>query len=305
MEKILKIWDMTWFHSSNPTNKDLKEIKDAYDLHEIIEDDLYEANTQDKIDVYDDFIFLVLHFPKFNNRTKTYFSNEFNIILWKDFIISLTKYETNHVEKIRKEYFEDLEAWKDDFKVSPYYILYVLMDVMYDKVLSGINKFNKDLNVIESGIFEWKKLNQALIEKLLVKRRNSIVLKHIMLPQEEILEELSKVTLKKYKWELDVYFEDLQYKQDKIMSHISIANESTMTLSDTYNSLMSVKMNAMISVLTIFTAIIWIMTFITGLYGMNVHLPLQNFNSTFALILWFMLFIASGTIIFFRKKGWL
>jgi magnesium transporter len=72
---------MTWFHSAKPTQKELKDIKDKYDLHEIIEDDLSEINTQDKIDVYDDFIFLVLHFPKFNNKTKTYFSNEFNVIL--------------------------------------------------------------------------------------------------------------------------------------------------------------------------------------------------------------------------------
>ena len=305
MEKILKIWDMTWFHSSKPSIKELKEIKDKYDLHEIIEDDLSEVNTQDKIDVYDDFIFLVLHFPKFNNKTKTYFSNEFNIILWKDFIISLTKFDTNHIDKIREEYFDDLKAWKEDFKVSPYYMLYVMMDVMYDKVLSGLNKFSRDLNQIESGIFEGKKLNQTLIEKLLIKRRNSIVLKHIMTPQEEILEELNKVTLKKYKWELDVYFEDLQYKQDKIMSHIAIANESTVTLSDTYNSLMSIKTNSMISVLTIFTAIIWIMTFITGLYGMNVTLPGQTWWSTFMVIVWAMVSIWVVTLVFFKRKGWL
>jgi Mg2+ and Co2+ transporter CorA len=111
----------------------------------------------------------------------------------------LTKFDTNHIDKIREEYFEDLKAGKKDFKASPYYILYVLMDVMYDKVLLGLNKFTRDLNQIESGIFEGKKLNQSLIEKLLIKRRNSIVLKHIMTPQEEILEELNKVTLKKYK----------------------------------------------------------------------------------------------------------
>jgi magnesium transporter len=81
MEKILKIGEMTWFHSSKPTNKELEEIKETYALHEIIEDDLKESNTQDKIDVYDDFIFLVLHFPKFNKKTNTYFSNEFNVIL--------------------------------------------------------------------------------------------------------------------------------------------------------------------------------------------------------------------------------
>lgn len=68
MERILKIGKMTWFHCSNPTQKELDEIKNAYDLHEIIEDDISEVNTQDKVDVYDNSIFLVLHFPKFQNN---------------------------------------------------------------------------------------------------------------------------------------------------------------------------------------------------------------------------------------------
>ncbi len=294
---------MTWFHASNPDTKDLSEIKEKYDLHEIIEDDISEVNTQDKIDVYDNSIFLVLHFPKFNNKTKTYYSNEFNVIIGKDFIISLTSFDTNHVDRIRKEYFEDLENWKEDFKVSPYYILYVMIDVMYDKVLDALNKFKKDLNNIESGVFMWNKLNKSLIERLLIKRRNSIVLKHIMFPQEEILEELNKVTLQKYKWELDVYFEDLQYKQDKIMSNIAIVNENTETLSDTYNSLMSIKTNHLISVLTIFTALIWIMTLITGFYGMNIVLPGQENVNVMWIIIWVMLFVSSILLVFFNKKG--
>jgi magnesium transporter len=68
MERILNIGKMTWFHCSNPTPQDLEEIKQTYDLHEIIEDDISEVNTQDKVDLYDDSIFLVLHFPKFTKH---------------------------------------------------------------------------------------------------------------------------------------------------------------------------------------------------------------------------------------------
>ena len=192
MEKVLKIGDVTWFHTSNPSKKEIEEIKNKYDLHEIVEDDISEINTQDKIDIYDESMFLVLHFPKFNNKTKTHFSNEFNIILWKNFIISITWYETNHIDKIRKEYFDDLKSGNEKFKVSPYYLLYVMIDVMYDKVLLALNKFKKDLHDIESWIFQGRKMNQSFIEKLLIKRRNGIVLKHIMLPQQDILEELNK-----------------------------------------------------------------------------------------------------------------
>ena len=68
MERVLKIGKMTRFHCSNPSKKELDEIKNTYDLHEIIEEDISEVNTQDKVDVYDNSIFLVLHFPKFQSN---------------------------------------------------------------------------------------------------------------------------------------------------------------------------------------------------------------------------------------------
>lgn len=59
-----------------------------------------------------------------------------------------------------------------------------------------------------------------------------------------------------YHGDLDVYFEDLEFKHDKIMSNIGIVTESTDTLFDSYNTVMTVKTNDMVSVLTIVTVVI-------------------------------------------------
>jgi len=304
MERILNIGEMTWFHCANPTQKDLEEIKKTYDLHEIIEDDISEVNTQDKVDLYDDSIFLVLHFPKFTKHW-TYASNEFNIILWKNFIVSLTTYATNHIEEIRQDYIESLKNWKEEFRTSSYYILYTMIDVMYDKVLQALNKFKQDLSEVEKKVFSESKIDQGLIRTLTIKKRNAINLKHIMTPQEEILAELAKLLKELYHWDLDVYFEDLEYKHDKIMSNIAMVTESVETLYDSYNSLMTVKTNSMVAVLTIVTVIIWIMTFLTWLYGMNVALPWQDFTRTFIILIWIMLSIWWWMLWYFSKKWWL
>jgi magnesium transporter len=196
MEKFLSMGNVTRVHFSNPSAEDIKEIVETYDVHDIIEQDIKEINTQDKIDIYDECIFLVLHFPKYNKTTSKYFSNEFNIILGKDYIVTVTKYHTTHIDNIRKQYAEDI-AQKDpdeEFKISPYYILYKIIDVMYDKVLVALNKFNIDLNVLEDAIFSKDILNETLLSKLLTKKRNIVLLKHLMLPQSEILQELQKAT---------------------------------------------------------------------------------------------------------------
>ncbi len=302
MERILKMWEVTRFHCSNPSQDDIRDLVSRYDLHEIIEEDISEVNTQDKVDVYDDYIFLVLHFPKFNQWTKAYYSNEFNIILWKDFIISLTTYDTNHIDEIRKDYMEALENGKEDFKTSPYYVLYMMIDVMYDKVLWALTKFKKDLTVLENSVFSTSKMDPNLIKSLMIKKRNAINLKHIMQPQQELLAELGKISEKMYHGDLDVYFEDLEFKHDKIMSNIAIVTESTDTLFDSYNTVMTVKTNSMVSILTIVTVVVWIMTFLTWLYGMNVDLPLQNIHYAFLILLWIMFLIWWWMMYIFRKK---
>lgn len=57
------------------------------------------------------------------------------------------------------------------------------------------------------------------------------------------------------------------------MSQITIQNENVDSLYDTYSSLVSMKTNRAVTTLTIFTAVLGVMTLITGWYGMNVSLP--------------------------------
>lgn len=309
MSKIIAVDGMTRMHFHNPSREEIKEIVNTYDVHELIEDDISEKTTQDKIDVYDDAIFLVLHFPKYDKKNWKYISNEFNIILGKDFIVSVTKYHTNHIESIREEYNQDLREDEDrdehEFKVSPYYILYKIIDVMYDKVILALHKFNLDLNDLEENVFDETGSSKDLLEKMLLKKRNIVFLKHLILPQADILQELQKATINFYEWDLDVYFEDLQYKTDKIIANIAVAMENTESISTMHNTLANIKTNSIISLLTILTVIIWMMTMITGLYGMNVQLPWQNTTNTFFIIIWTMFVVSGWMYLLFKKKKWI
>lgn len=80
-DATITIANVTWTHYSNPSKEEIVELVKKYDLHELVEEDLMELNTQDKIDVYDDQIAVVLHFPKLNIATNSYQLNEFNIVL--------------------------------------------------------------------------------------------------------------------------------------------------------------------------------------------------------------------------------
>ena len=303
-DQQIKIWWTTWIHLVDPDKKQIDKLVDKYDLHEIIEQDFLDFTTQDKIDVYDGCLFLVMRFPKYNTKTKKHFPNQMHAILGKNFIITVTSYVTNNVEKIQDQYREEIKEAEDDekFKLSPYYILYKIIDAMYDKVLAWMTKFNQDLIKIEDTAMDAKALTQETLSELLIKKRSAVLMKHIITPHSEILSELQTATMNFYEWDLDVYFEDLQYKTDKILSLVSIAYENTESLFDVSDTLTTIRTNKTISILTIFTVLLWILTWISGLYWMNVDLPAQHMLWVFRRLLGWMIWIALLTMLYFKIK---
>jgi len=307
MKTVLHFGNVDWIHLFEPQKDEISDLVKKYDFHELIEDDLFELTNQEKIDVYEDYVFIVVNFPKYNTENKKYFLNEFSIILGKNVIVTMTKFDTNHIKSIIEEYSEELKTRESDeeFKISPYYILYKTLDTMYDKSIKMLNQSAKDVANLEEQLFSSNKLEKTLLEDLTIKKRNIVSLKHTFTPHREILQELQNTLPKFYKEDLDVYFEDLEYKFNKIMNTISVSFENIESLADTYNSLMNIKTNSMISVLTIFSAITWILTLISGIYGMNITLPGQQ-NQDFFPILMIIMWIVCFTLLrIFKKKKWI
>lgn len=81
MKQVRTFGKMRWIHYATPTDAEILALVDEYELHELIAEDLQEMTVQHKIDQYDDVIFVVLNFPKYNAQNKKYVLNEFNIIL--------------------------------------------------------------------------------------------------------------------------------------------------------------------------------------------------------------------------------
>lgn len=308
MKTTLKFGHTKWIHYASPTKKEVEELVEEYEYHELIAEDLQEFTAQHKIDQYDDVIFIVLNFPKYNVLTKRYYLNEINMILGKDYIITLSLYEASHIEKIVQQYKEDLAESdiqdEEAYKVSPYYIMYTIIDSLYDKIIKAQWSLSRDL-----AIFEWwssdREISRSVIEDLMVKKANAAFMKYTFLPQKDILTEIQKVCEWFYAWDLDVYFADLQSKLDKIINSTLLLYETIQSLTDTYDAMLNLQTNAIIRTLTVFTALTWIMTFISWFYGMNIKLPFMQHQYIWVYLMFCMITIVVGTILYFKRKKWI
>ncbi len=77
-------------------------------------------------------------------------------------------------------------------------------------------------------------------------------------------------------------------------------------LREAYQSSLNNQANQIMRVFTALTTIFMPLTFITGVYGMNVEdVPLMHHPLGGIIVLSFMLLVGAGMYILFKKKDWL
>ncbi|MDD4530637.1 MAG: CorA family divalent cation transporter, partial [Candidatus Gracilibacteria bacterium] len=236
-----------------------------------------EENQRARVDTYEDYLFVVMHFPKFDMKNKRYFNNEFNVFISKKFLITIRWYTASSIEKIFESYKN-----KDKGEINTGYILYDMIDAMLDKSFKLLDKSDRDVREIESSIFGHSRKKET-ISDIMIKKRNIITLKHMLEPQIPVFKILELRMNTMFKDEVEVYFENLIDKLEKIVSEIVIIQENVESVEDTLKSLFDLQTNNSVRYLTIFSAFMLPLTLITGFFGMNLELGLFNHYAVFGI----------------------
>jgi magnesium transporter len=172
---------------------------------------------------------------------------------------------------------------------------------MLEKMFNVIKNIKLDIRQLETKVFETG--NTSLVQDIMIKKRNIVVLKHMFKPQVIVLRQLETAVNELYSGEMEVYFEDLEDKLAQIMSDIDILSEYIDSVEDAFKSMIDIKTNFVMKVLTLFSAFMLPLTLITSFYGMNIsNLPLSQGTMVYGLMGTSILFMLIIYIIL-KNKG--
>jgi len=301
MLRKIKVGGIEWIDWVNLGKEEIKKVLKKYDFHELDIEACLEENQRARIDSYPDYLFMVLHFPKYNLRTKVYDLNEFNIFLWRDFLITFRHQAWVHIDDIYEKYSSKNLKKDEDFKLSSAFVLYEIVQAMLEKMFRVSDNMTRDLKQIEKVVFE--NTDYSLVKEIMIKKRNIIVLKNMFLPQISVMKLIEFQINKLFSGEIEAYFEDLEDKLGFIVNDIKMLEEHISSVEDAFKSIIDIKTNRVMTFLAFFSAFMLPLTLITSFYGMNIELPYQ----TEASFVYILLTFASVAMIFiyyyFRKKG--
>ena len=114
------------------------------------------------------------------------------------------------------------------------------------------------------------------------------------------------MTFPGFKEELAHEIHDIYEQQERAKSLTELYYELASDLADGYISVSSHHLNQIMKVLTVVMPIFVPLSFLAGIYGMNFeHMPQLHSKSGYFILLGVMISLASASLVFFRKKGWL
>ena len=171
---------------------------------------------------------------------------------------------------MRRIYSKYEDRREHDTSDSPAYILYDIIESYLDKTMKMLERFNRDLKNLETELFT-KRKKTSMIRDIMIKKRNIITLKHMMRPQIPVLRLIETRMKERFSEEVEIYFENLEDKIDKIFSEIQVIEENIDSMEDTMKSIFDLDTNMTITYLTIFSAFMLPLTLVTSFFGMNVE----------------------------------
>jgi magnesium transporter len=289
-----------WIDLDTPRTEDADAVlREVFHLHPLlIEDMLHEAHVP-KINDYGECLQIVLHGINFKPEEGLLDTDEVDVVLGSNYVI------THHVEPISA--IEHLWAMcmRDGRPLSggADHVAYELVDVLVSGFLPTMDEMDEAIDVIEDEVFA--KPTPQTLSRIFTFKRAALHLRRIIAPQREVLNRLARDSYPMIDEHDRVYFRSI-YDQ---LVRIYDLNESLRDLAsgalDTYLSVTSFRVNEVMKILTVFTALFMPISFLSGFFGMNfMSIP---FDQPLLLVLAVSVMIASpvAMLIFFRRKGWM
>jgi magnesium transporter len=172
-----------------------------------------------------------------------------------------------------------------------------------DETYLLLNRIGHEIEIINRQLFDKK--SEKTIEHISVVRKNIIILNTIFKPQLRLFHKFESGEIAGFAKNMEGYWGNILDYYQKMWDMVEDYEELIEGLSKTFDSLQANKTNEIMKVLTVFSTVLLPLTFITGLFGMNVNIPFQNHPFGFLIIICLSLAVIISLLIFFKQKKWI
>lgn len=289
-------------HDANLVNRICKD----FGIHSLIIEDILNTSQRPKLVVLDDAIFLVMNmlFKEDNDEIS---SEQVSFILKEDILLTFQE-KTGDVFGPVRERLKDKLGRIRERKLD--YLMYALIDSIVDDTKEICDDLGVKIEALDAELF--KQSSKELLTRISDYKLTMNLIISNTRPNKDSVLRIDKLDNSLIKPDTQLFLNDLS----DLANHVNETAEYYKTMLSEqlmiYSTNVANRMNDIMKVLTIFSAIFIPLTFIAGIYGMNFNneaskynMPELNSQYGYFIVWGVMILVALAMLKYFKHKKWI
>jgi magnesium transporter len=183
------------------------------------------------------------------------------------------------------------------------YLAYALLDAIVDHCFPVLEGFGERLVEIEDRVLA--RPDPEVIREVHGVKRDLLVLRRAVWPMREVVNGLQREPHECLSDTTRTYLRDVYDHLVQAIDVIETYREVATDLTETYMTSISNRLSEVMKVLTIIGTIFIPLTFLAGVYGMNMPIPENHWAGSYPIFWAVCLAVAGGMLYWFRRRGWI
>ncbi len=290
-----------WLDLENPTPEETQQVLEKFfQFHPLSIEDCVTFSPLPKIEEYDGYLFCVIHAVDFDRKDEHFRSEELDLFLGRNFLVTWHREPLKSIQATLDRCGKRTQTARGSDRIA-----HAILDALVDNYLPVLHELGEDINEMETQIVEGGPQSFD-INRLLRLKKEVLHLCQIIRPQLEVLNRFARGEFKIIRATLKPYYRD-------ICDHLVRYNEMAQSFRDSLDGAMQLYLNLasnrtseVVKVLTMFTVITTPVMVVGTWFGMNFkNMPELDAPWGYGIAVLVTLFFTAGTIIYFRRRGWM
>ena len=296
---------LLWLDLESPNDFEEDALVEIFNFHALAIEDCLNDRSHPKVDNYEDYLFIVMHGLVVqlaeNEKIPKLVTQELNIFLGKNYIVTFHKVPVKAVEQVR-----DVINRKPEIHMShgADLLLHSILDHLVDNYLPVLDQYDEVIDKLEEDVFDNPSKNY--LSMVMQIKRDLFSLRRTMSPQRDILNAFTHSGYQLIKPKHLIYFKDVYDHLFKIYGSIEAMHETITGLLQAYFSYSSNRLNEIMKRMTVLATLTMPSVIIASIYGMNFHnIPGLEWSYGYHTSLILMGVISIIMLIWMKWKKWI
>jgi magnesium transporter len=285
----------------------LRRVGNIFKLHPLVLEDIVNVPQRPKFEEFDEHLLIIARMVTPKRSGVGFVSEQVSFVLGKNYLLTVQEEPLyDCFGPIRDRIRTDKGMIR---KHGADYLAYALLDSIIDGFFPVLEAYGEQIEDLEDEVV----INptRQTLEKIHSIKRELLTLRRAIWPQRDAINILIRDGNNLICQEVQIYLRDCYDHAIQVLDMVETYRELASSLMDIYLSSISNRMNEIMKLLTVISAIFIPLTFIAGLYGMNfnpeaspLNMPELSWYFGYPLCLALMLAIAGILVTFFWRRGW-